>query len=169
MKQFLELGKVNNTHGLKGEIKFSYWCDSIDYIRQLEKVYLDGEGKNALTVSSVRPQKNIAIMSFKEITNVEQAQELKNRVLYCNRDDAEIESDSYYLADLIGCSIVNAETGESYGTVCDIMNYGSCDIYDVKKEGKHTLIPATPDIINEIDTEKGTIKINVIKGLFDED
>ena len=168
MNQFLELGKVNNTHGLKGEIKFGYWCDSVDYIRQLEKVYLDNEGKKALSIVSVRPQKNIAIIKFAEITSVEQAQELKNKVLYCNRDDAVIDEGAYYLADLIGCSVIDASSGAAYGTVRDIMNYGSCDIYDVEKDGRHTLVPATPDIIAGVDTENGVIEINAMKGLFDE-
>ena len=168
MEQYLELGKVNNTHGLKGEVKFEYWCDGVEYLKQLKKVYLDKNGEKALSLVSARPQKNIAILKFAEITTIEQAQELKNNTLYCNRDDADIEDGAYYLADLIGCVVQNAGTGEEYGRISDVMNYGSCDIYDVKNGGKHILIPATPDIISEIDTENGIVKINVIKGLFDE-
>lgn len=168
MEKYLELGKVNNTHGLKGEVKFDYWCDSIDYLKQLEKVYLDKNGEKALSLVSARPQKNIAILRFAEITTIEQAQELKNKTLYCNRDDAQLDEGAYYIADLIGCEVINAETGESYGKICDVMNYGSCDIYDVKKDGAHSLVPATPDIISEIDIENGAVRINVIKGLFNE-
>ena len=79
MKQYLEIGKVNNTHGLKGEIKLSMWCDDIDYLKQLKTVYLDDEGKIPLTLINARSQKNIAILKFAEITSVEQAQELKNK------------------------------------------------------------------------------------------
>ncbi len=168
MKQYLELGKINNTHGLKGEVKFEYWCDSVDYIRQLETVYLDSEGKKALSLVSARPQKNIAILKFAEITTIEQAQELKNEILYCNRDDAEIDDESYYLADIIGCRVVDNESGGEYGVVKDVMNYGSCDIYDVVKDKKHYLIPATPDIIAALDLEEQLIKIHAMKGLFNE-
>ena len=169
MKQYLEIGKVNNTHGLKGEIKLSMWCDDIDYLKQLKTVYLDDEGKIPLTLINARSQKNIAILKFAEITSVEQAQELKNKVLYCNRDDATIDDGAYYLADVIGCKVVDVDTNEDYGKIVDVMNYGAGDIYDVKKGKKHNLIPVTDDIVKKIDTENGVVGIKPMKGLFDED
>ncbi len=169
MEQYLELGKINNTHGLRGEVKFEYWCDGVDYLKQLKRVYLDSAGEKGLTLLSVRPQKNIAILKFAEITTIEQAQELKNKVLYCNRDDAEIDDGAYYLADIIGCEVADSETGKSYGVITDVMNFGSCDIYEVKSESGNTLVPATPDIIVSIDTDNQKVSIKVMKGLFDED
>lgn len=169
MKQYLEIGKVNNTHGLKGEIKLSMWCDDIDYLKQLKTVYLDEKGRIPLTLINARSQKNIAILKFAEITSVEQAQELKNKVLYCNRDDATIDDGAYYLADVIGCKVVDVDTNEDYGKIVDVMNYGAGDIYDVKKGKKDNLIPVTDDIVKKIDTENGVVKIKPMKGLFDED
>lgn len=168
MKQYLEIGKVNNTHALKGEVKLEMWCDGIDFLKQLKSVYLDAEGSRKLTLVSVRPQKNIAIIKFAEISTVEEAEKLKGRVLYCNRGDVQLDSDSYYLADLIGCYVVDSETEEEYGRITDVMNYGSCDIYDVENGGKHILVPATPDIIAEINTEYQVVRIKPMKGLFDE-
>lgn len=167
MKQYLEIGKVNNTHGLKGEVKLELWCDDISYIKQLEKVYLDDKGEKTLTLLAARPQKNIGILKFAEVTTIEQAQELKNKVLYCNREDAVIDEDSHYLADIIGCYVVDIDTEEEYGKVVDVVNYGSCDIYDIESWGKHTLIPAIPDVIKEINTEYQVIRIKPMKGLFD--
>ena len=168
MKQFLELGKINNTHGIKGEVKVALWGDDINYVKQLKTVYLDSNGKNSLTLVSARPQKNIGILKFAEITTVEQAQELKNKVLYCNRDDAKIDDGKHYLADIIGCYVVDIDTDEEYGKIVDVLNYGSCDIYDVESWGKHTLIPAIDDVVKEINTEYQVIKIKPMKGLFDE-
>lgn len=169
MDKFLELGKVNNTHGLKGEVKFEYWCDDISYLKQLKTVYLDDRGEKALTLVSARPQKNIAIVKFSEINSVEEAEDLKNKIIYCNRDDATIEEGAHYLADLIGCDVEDVDTGEIYGKISDIMNYGACDIYEVKKGKKTYLIPASPDIVKEIDEDGGKVKIFAMKGLFDED
>ncbi|MBE6742329.1 MAG: 16S rRNA processing protein RimM [Ruminococcaceae bacterium] len=169
MKEFLEIGKVNNTHGLKGEVKLEMWCDGIDYIRQLKTVYLDDGGNKPLSIVSARPQKNIAIMKFAEISTIEEAEELKNKVLFCNRNDAEIDDGAYYLADIIGCTVVDIESGREYGKIADIMNYGSSDIYDVVSGKKHSLIPAIPDVVKEIDTEKQIVLIKAMKGLFDED
>jgi len=169
MKEYLEIGKVNNTHGLKGEVKLEMWCDGVEFLKQLKSVYLDDKGNKALTITSVRPQKNIAIMKFADITSIEQAEELKNKVLFCNRNDAKIDEGAYYLADIIGARVVDVESGREYGKICDIMNYGSSDIYDVVRDKKHNLIPAIPDVVKEIDTENGVVMIKAMKGLFDED
>ena len=169
MKEFLEIGKVNNTHGLRGEVKLEMWCDSIDYLRQLEKVYLDDKGNKSLSLVSARPQKNIAILKFSEINSIEEAEGLKNKILYCNRNDAEIEEGAYYLADIIGSRVVDIETGREYGKIVDIMNYGSSDIYDVLKDKKHYLIPAIDDVVKEIKTDEQIVLIKPMKGLFDED
>lgn len=169
MKQFLEVGKVNNTHGIKGELKFTLWCDDMNYLKQLNVLYLDDKGEKPVKIISVRPQKNIAILKLENINTIEQAEALKGRVLYCNRDDAVIDENANYIADIIGCYVVDVDTEEEYGQVKDVLNYGSCDIYDIESWGKHTLIPATPDIVKEINTEYQVIRIKKMKGLFDED
>lgn len=169
MKQFLEVGKVNNTHGIKGEVKMTMWCDDIDYLKQLKVLYLDDKGNKALTLLSVRAQKNVAILKFAEITSIEQAEAVKGKVLYCNRDDARLEEGKHYLADIIGCYVVDIDTEEEYGKIVDVLNHGSCDIYDVESWGKHTLIPAIDDVVKEINTEYQVVRIKAMKGLFDED
>lgn len=169
MKQYLEIGKVNNTHGIKGEVKLAMWCDGIDYIKQLKTVCLDDKGNSPLTLVSARQQKNVAILKFAEITTVEQAELLKNKVIYCNRDDAHIDDSKHYLVDIIGCYVVDVDTEEKYGKIVDVLNYGASDIYDVESWGKHTLIPAIPDVIKEINTEYQVVRIKPMKGLFDED
>lgn len=168
MKQYLEVGKINNTHGVKGEMKLMLWCDDIEYLKQFDVLYLDDNGSQSVKVVSVRPQKNNAIIRLEGVDTIEQAEELKGKLLYCNRDDAEIDEDANYIADLIGCYVVDIDTEEEYGKVVDVVNYGSCDIYDIESWGKHRLIPATPDIIKDINTEYKVIRIKAMKGLFDE-
>lgn len=169
MKEYLEIGKVNNTHGLKGEVKLEMWCDGINYIKQLKTVYLDDKGVKPLSIVSARPQKNIAIIKFAEISSIEEAQELKNKVIFCNRNDAEIDEGAYYLADIIGCKVIDIESKKEYGKIADVMNYGSSDIYDVVSGKKHSLIPAIDDVVKEIDIENQIVFIKRMKGLFDED
>ena len=168
MKQFLEVGKLNNTHGIKGELKMQLWCDDIEFLKQFKTLYFDDKGQNSVEITSVRSQKNLAIIKLKGIDSIEQAETVKGKILYCNRDDASIDEDANYIADLIGCYVVDIYTEEEYGKVVDVLNYGSCDIYDTESLGKHTLIPATPDIVKEINTEYQVIKIKAMKGLFDE-
>ena len=74
MNQYLEIGKVNNTHALKGEVKLEMWCDGIDFIKQLKTVYLDKNGNSPLTLVCARQQKNIALLKFSEINSIEEAE-----------------------------------------------------------------------------------------------
>lgn len=169
MKQYLEVGKINNTHGIKGEMKLTLWCDDIEYLKQLKVLYFDDNGENAVKLLSARSQKNLAIIKLEGFDSIEKAETLNGKVLYCNRDDAVIDEQANYIADLIGCYVVDIDTEEEYGQVKDVLNYGSCDIYDIESWGKHTLIPATKDIVKEINTEYKVIRIKKMKGLFDED
>ena len=168
MKKYLEVGKINNTHGVKGELKLTLWCDDIEYLKQFKTLYFDDKGEKAVELLSARPQKNLAIIRLDGIDTMEKAEKLKGKLLYCDRDDAKIEEGSNYIADLIGCYVVDFVTEEEYGQVKDVLNYGSCDIYDIESWGKHTLIPATDDIVKEINTEYQVVRIKAMKGLFDE-
>lgn len=169
MKQYLEIGKLINTHGIKGEMKLELWCDDIDYVKQFKAVYLDGNGNKPLTLLSARPQKNHAIVKFLEITTIEEAERLKGCVIFGNRDDAEIDDDANYIQDIIGCRVVDIDSGREYGIVCDVLNHGASDILDIKADGGHKYAPVIEDIVKEIDTENGVITIKYMKGLFDED
>lgn len=169
MKQYLEVGKLNNTHGIKGELKLQLWCDGIEYLKQFKTLYLDDNGVNALEIAGIRAQKDIAIIKFKDIDTIEKAQLIKGKIVYGNRSDAKIEQGANYIADLIGCNVFDDDTNENYGAVKDVLNYGSCDIYEIESDGKRRLIPATKDIVKHINTESRVIKIKRMKGLFDED
>ena len=81
MKQYLEVGLLNNTHGVRGEMKLTLWCDDLDYLRRFQVLYLDPEGQHPLHVTSLRPQKQGAIIRFAEITSIEQAETVKGKVL----------------------------------------------------------------------------------------
>ena len=168
MKQFLEVGKVNNTHGIKGEMKLQLWCDDIEFLKQFKTLYLDDKGEHGVALLSVKPQKDIAIIKLDGYNSIEASDQLKGKVLYCNRDDAKLKEGANYIADIIGCYVVDVDTEEEYGKVVSVENFGSCDIYDIESWGKHTLIPAIPDVIKEINVEFKVIRIKAMKGLFDE-
>lgn len=145
------------------------WCDSAEYLKQFKTLYFDEKGDNPVNLISVRPYKNTVILKLEGCDTMEKAESLKNKILYGSRDDAVISEGANYIADLIGCDVIDAKTKESYGTVFDVVNYGSCDIYDLRNNGKQFLIPATKEIVKKIDIENGVIEINKMKGLFNED
>lgn len=169
LKKYLEVGKLVNTHGIKGELKLELWCDDVDYVKQFKTLYLNEKGTQPLTVVSVRPQKNMAIIKFSEITSIEQAEKYKGKIIYGSREDAQIDEGANYIQDIIGCYVVDIDTEEEYGRVVDVLNHGASDILDIEDWGKHKYVPVIPDIVKEIDTEYQVIRIKPMKGLFDED
>lgn len=168
MKQFLEVGKIINTHGIRGELKIQPWCNNVDFIKQLDTLYLDENGTNALEVVSVREHKNCAVVRFSGIDSIEIAEKYKNRVLYCNRDDAEIDEGTNYIQDIIGCTVKDINNNVEYGKVLDVLNYGASDILEIEKDGKKNYVPLIEDIVKKIDCESSVIEIIPMKGLFDE-
>ena len=168
MKQFLEVGKIVNTHGIRGELKVQLWCDGVDFIKQLDTLYLDENGENALKVVSVREHKNCAVIRFSGIDDINSAEKYKNRVLYCNRDDAQIDENANYIQDIIGCVVKDAENGTQYGKVLDVLNYGASDILEIENNGKKNYVPLIDDIVKKIDCENLVVEIIPMKGLFDE-
>ena len=111
MKQYLEVGLLNNTHGVRGEMKLTLWCDDLDYLRRFQVLYLDPEGQHPLHVTALRPQKQGAIIRFAEITSIEQAETVKGKVLYGDRADGKLPEGRTYIQDLLGCLVIDADSG----------------------------------------------------------
>ena len=108
------------------------------------------------------------IMKIKGIDTIEEADRLRNKVLYMNRNDVELEEGAYFIQDLIGLDVIDEETGERLGRLDDVSETGANDVYHVKTDdGKVFLIPAIPQVIREISVEEGFVKIFKMKGLFE--
>lgn len=169
MKKYLEVGKIVNTHGIRGEVKLELWCDSAEYLKQFSTLYLDENGNNALSLVSARPQKNFAILKFKEISSIDEAEKYRNKILYGDRDDAVIDDGAVYIQDVIGCRVIDCESEKYYGEVTDVLNYGASDILEIKGENGKNYIPYVDEFAVETDIENGVILVKPIKGLFNED
>lgn len=167
MKQYLETGKITGTHGLKGEVRVQPWADSPEFLAEFEELYLD-KGAKKLEITSSRVHKNMLIMKIKGIDSIEEADTLRGKVLYMNRDDVELEEGAYFIQDLIGLDVIDNDTGERLGKLDDVTETGANDVYHVKTDdGKVYLIPVIPDVIREVSLEDGCVKIFKMKGLFE--
>lgn len=168
LKKYLEIGKIVGTHALKGEVRVECWCDSPQFISNFNHLYFD-EGKTKLTVKS-RPHKNIAIVKIKGIDTIEQADMLRSKILYIDRNDIELDEDVYFVQDIIGLCVKHYETKEEYGTVSDVLKTGANDVYEVKQGNNTYYLPVIDDVIMSTDIENGELLIKPMKGLFgDED
>ena len=112
-----------------------------------------------MEVSHARPQKNMVLLHLEGYDTPEQAETLRNQILYLNREDVELEEGTYFIQDLIGLA---------YGTLKDVLQTGANDVYVVQAEGgKELLIPAIPDVIVETNIEEHCMKIRPLEGLLD--
>ncbi len=172
MKQFIEIGKIINTHGVKGAVKVEPWCDAPSVLSKMKRVYfapkVSGEGFTETAVISGSVQKDKVLLTLDAIDTVDAAIALKNTVIYANRDDIPIKKGSYLIADLIGLDVIDANSGRVYGKLTDVIQGGSGDIYDIKTENGSALMPAVKEFVKEIKLDSG-IYVTPINGIFDED
>ena len=167
MQEFLEIGQIVNTFGIKGMVKIKPFTDDITRFDRLEKVYVEkNKQKKEYEIEEVKYHKEMVLIKFKGINNPEEAELLRNSYLKVNRkDEPELEEGTYYIVDLLGLPVYSDE-GELLGKVDDIFNNGSSDIYVVKNElGKQILLPAISDVIKEINLEQEKIVVHLLKGL----
>ena len=153
--EFLEVGKIINTHGLRGDVKIVTWTDYPEDFEEIDKVYIKRKtGDEVLTITNVKYQKNNIIVKFKEIADINEAEKYKNLVVWADREDLpELPEGAHYIADLIGLDIVD-EYGNKIGKLVDVFNTGANDIYDVKRDGKkNLLLPVIDEVVKDIDLD----------------
>lgn len=168
MQEFLEIGQIVNTFGIKGMVKVKHFTDDIRRFDNLEKVYVEiNKKKKQYEIEEVKYHKDMVLIKFKGIDNVEEAELFRNAFLKVNRnDEPELEEGTYYIVDLLGLNVYSDE-GSLLGKLDDIFNNGSCDIYVVKDElGKQLLLPAISDVVKEINLEEERIVVHILKGLI---
>ncbi len=167
-KEFLEAGKIVNVHALKGEVKVMPWCDSADFLCEFERLFLDN-GKQELIIERARVQKNMALIKFEGIDTVEDAEKMRNKILYMWREDVELDEDSYFVQDLIGLKVYDADSDKLYGELTDVLQTGANDVYQIKGNDREYLVPAIPDVIISTDIDGGIMKIRPLDGLFEDE
>ena len=169
MEDFLQVGVITATHGIRGEVKVFPTTDDPERFLDLETVYLDtGREKKLLTISSVKFFKQFVILKFKEFDNINDVEPFRKKSLLVTREQAvPLEEDEYFIADLIGLRVITDED-KVLGELTDVLETGANDVYQVTDEnGKEILLPAINDCILSVDLEKGEMKVHILEGLLD--
>ncbi len=168
MQEYLEVGQIVNTNGLKGLLKINPFTDDITRFERLKTILVEHK-KELLEfeIESVRYQKKQVLLKLKGIDTIEEAEKYREDYLKIKRNKEEkLPEDTYYIVDLIGLDIYT-ENGELLGKLDDVFSTGSNDVYVVKNsEGKQILLPAISDVIKNIDLEQKKIVVNLIEGLL---
>lgn len=164
-KQFLEAGKIVTTHGIRGEVKIMPYTDTPDLLCEFERLFM-GKNHDEITVVNARPFKNMVIAKLQGINTVEDAEKLRNKILYMHRDDLELDENTFFIQDLIGMTVKDADSGFEYGKITDVLQNGANDVYVIKGDREY-LVPAIPDVIISTDIESELMLIRPLEGLFD--
>jgi len=167
-KKYLEVGKIVGTHGVKGMTRVQVWADSADFLKQFKYVYTDQNGENRLTVLRVQPHGNISLVAFKGVETIEHAESFRNTVLFIDRKDVKLPEGRYFITDLIGITVTDADSGAVLGEITDVSQTGANDVWHITKGGKEYLIPAIDDVIISVDIDGETSVIRPLKGIFDD-
>ena len=167
-KEFLEIGKFVGTHGVRGMVRIQAWSDNGEFLTRFKKFYLDG-GKTKIEVSKITPHGNVVIAQIKGVDSIEDAEKLRNQVLYIKRDDARLPEGRYFVSEIIGAKVFDADTDALLGTLTDVSHTGANDVWHIKSDDKEYLVPSIPDVIVCVDINSDIIKIRPLKGIFDDE
>ena len=156
MEQFLQVGAITSTHGIRGEVKVFPTTDDPARFKKLKKVILDtGKRQIDMEIQSVRFFKQFVIVKFKGIDNINDVEQYKGSSLFVSRENAvSLEENEYYIADLIGI-------------VKDVMETGANEVYIIDSDVHgEVLVPAIKQCIENVDVENGKMQIRLLEGLI---
>ena len=165
MSQLLKVGKIANTHGLKGEVKVIALTDDPKRFNDLEYVIIEGK---TISVEGCKFQKDRVIVKLEGIDRIEDAERLKEKFMEVERENAvELEEDCYFLADLRECTVFDTE-GKELGKIYDVIQTKNNDVYWIRKP-KELLIPVLKSIVLDINIDERKITVRPVGEWMDED
>ena len=161
-ERYLETGKIVNTHGIAGEVKILPWADSPDFLLDFDTLYIDGKPVKLL---SARVHKNCVLAKLEGVDDVNAAMRLRDKVVSIDREDVELEEGAFFLADIMGLEVRDADTGKVLGQIADILTPPASNVYVVKGGETEHMIPAVPEFIVETNVDEGFLRVRLIEGM----
>ena len=175
MEDKLKVGIITSTHGVRGEVKVYPTTDDVNRFKKLKSVMLDtGKEMITLEITGVKFFKNMVILKFKGIDNVDDVQKYRQKDLYVTRKDAvKLQKDEYFIADLIGIEVFDEE-GIKVGILKEVIPTGANDVYVIeliddyaKKGQKEVLIPAIKQCILDVKPKDNCMIVHLMEGLLE--
>ena len=159
-KQYLEAGRIVNTHGVRGEVRIEPWADEAAFLTRFKRFYMDGQ---PVKVRSCRVHKTLCIASLEGIDDVNAAMALKGKIIFIDRKDARLPKGTVFLQDILGACVVD-EDGNELGVLEQVLPAPAASVYVVKGE-REILIPDVPAFILDKDADKGVVTVRLIEGM----
>lgn len=167
MKDWLKVGVITSTHGIRGEVKVFPTTDDMNRFKKLNECILITKNENMiLHIESCKFFKNMVILKFEEFNNINDIEMYKQCELYVTRENAvDLYEDEYFIGDILGSKIVD-ENGETIGILDDILATGANDVYVIQtEEGKEILMPAIKQCILDVNIEEKIITVHLLEGM----
>jgi 16S rRNA processing protein RimM len=171
LEKWFNVGKIVNTHGIKGEVRVVSKTDFADErYKPGNQVYLfmpDSKEPLELTIDTHRVHKNFDLLTFKGYEDVNKVEKFKGGVLKIHENQlTELDEDEFYFHEIIGCLVFTTK-GEEIGKVREILTPGANDVWVVKgKDGKDMLIPYIEQVVKKVDVKEQVILIEPMDGLL---
>ena len=160
MKQYVEAGRIVNTHGVTGEVKIEVWLDSPAFFKTFKRLFINGAEKRIL---SAREHKQFIIARLEGVEDINAAMALKGKTVEILRADARMKDGEFFVQDILGFTVVD-EDGHTVGKLVDAFETPASMLYVVRGESEH-LIPAVREFILGIDAESEQIRVHLIEGM----
>lgn len=167
--QMFDIGKIINTHGIRGEVKVYQVTDFAERFNVGEKLYAyqDEKPPIELVIKSQRMHKGYHLLTFEGFNSINDVETLKNANLKINQSQlGELKQDEYYYYEIIDSDVYTLDN-DWVGVVTEIMAPGANDVFVVKRESKEILIPNIKDVVKNIDVDKKRVIIDPMEGLLD--
>ena len=169
-ESMLRVGVISSTHGIRGEVKVYPTTDDVNRFKVLKEAYIDmGRELVPVKVTGCKFFKNMVILKFKDIDNINDVEKYKSHDLLVTREHAvPLEEGEYFIVDLVGLKVITDED-EEFGELIDVMETGANDVYIVKQysTGKEVLLPVIDQCVLDVNIEEGFVKVHIMDGLLD--
>ncbi|WP_242387820.1 ribosome maturation factor RimM [Enterococcus gallinarum] len=173
MTEFLNVGKIVNTHGIRGEVRVISQTDfPEERYRKGQRLTLFRENKSPLelTVAGHRKHKNFDLLTFEGYPTINDVEPLRDGILKVSKDElSELTENEYYYHEIIGLTVIDEQARE-LGKIKEILSPGANDVWVVQRKGKKdALIPYIESVVKQIDLDKGEVHIEIPEGLLDDE
>ena len=167
MQNYLPACKIVSTHGVRGEMKALPLCDGAAFLAKFKRLFTTAQGGGECRMLGVRAQGNAILLRLEGVCDMDAARALVGRTYYFAKADARLPKGRFFIDDLLGCDVIDADTARVYGTLTAIDRPAAQDIYTVTDaEGNTHMLPAVPEFVKQLDPDNRRILVTPIEGMF---